>query len=202
MVIDSFKVATHLDPVVSRTRQSLTQVLNRAPSQPVRPNASRSTTSGTVGFSIRMGSVVGRAKDAPCWSTTWVRVVLSAGIRASLYFLLPVSSSLGFFYSIPQSSHALPLIYPTDPIDTGNKFTPQAYDISNIQAFTQSVSIGANGCQSTTCTSVKCPCTQAYPPGVSTTTPHATFKASFFGHFLPRFILIATVFIGSLRMWE
>jgi len=50
-------------------------------------------------------------------------------------------------------------------LDTGSIWTAQAYDISNIQGFTQSVSIGAKGCQSTTCTSVKCPCTQAYPPG-------------------------------------
>ena len=54
--------------------------------------------------------------------------------------------------------------------DTGDTWTPQAYDISNIQGFTQSVSIGANGCQSTTCTSVNCPCSQAYPPGVSART--------------------------------
>jgi hypothetical protein len=53
-------------------------------------------------------------------------------------------------------------------LDTGDHWTPQAYDISNIQGFTQSVSIGANGCKSTTCKNVHCPCLQAYPPGVST----------------------------------
>jgi len=53
-------------------------------------------------------------------------------------------------------------------LDTGSNWTPQAYDISNIQGFTQSVSIGANGCQSTTCKAVNCPCTQAYPPGDTT----------------------------------
>jgi len=50
-------------------------------------------------------------------------------------------------------------------LDTGDTWTPQSYDISNVQGFTQSVSIGANGCESTTCTAVDCPCSQAYPPG-------------------------------------
>ncbi|KAF9259849.1 hypothetical protein L218DRAFT_1079699 [Marasmius fiardii PR-910] len=50
-------------------------------------------------------------------------------------------------------------------LDSGDKFTPQSYDISNIQGFTQSVSIGADGCDSVTCTNVKCGCKNAYPPG-------------------------------------
>ncbi|EKM76080.1 hypothetical protein AGABI1DRAFT_116006 [Agaricus bisporus var. burnettii JB137-S8] len=50
-------------------------------------------------------------------------------------------------------------------LDTGNNFTPQAYDISNIQGFTQSTAIGVNGCETVTCRDVGCPCRQAYPPG-------------------------------------
>ncbi|KAF9445508.1 hypothetical protein P691DRAFT_734869 [Macrolepiota fuliginosa MF-IS2] len=50
-------------------------------------------------------------------------------------------------------------------LDTGNNFTPQAYDISNIQGFTQSISIAVNGCDTVTCTNVNCGCTSAYPPG-------------------------------------
>ena len=69
--------------------------------------------------------------------------------------------------------------------DTGDKWTPQSYDISNIQGFTQSVSIGAtNGCQSTTCTSVHCPCTQAYPPGVSALS--VSKHQIYFGFFVDR----------------
>jgi len=56
--------------------------------------------------------------------------------------------------------------------DTGSQFTAQAYDISNVQGFTQSVSIGADGCDSTTCQAVNCLCTRAYPPGVSTHNTH------------------------------
>ncbi|PPQ89346.1 hypothetical protein CVT25_003183 [Psilocybe cyanescens] len=50
-------------------------------------------------------------------------------------------------------------------LDTGNQFTAQAYDISNIQGFTQSLRIAVNGCDTVTCTNVKCGCTNAYPPG-------------------------------------
>ncbi|PFH53136.1 hypothetical protein AMATHDRAFT_55587 [Amanita thiersii Skay4041] len=50
-------------------------------------------------------------------------------------------------------------------LDTGDKFTPQAYDISNIQGFTQSVRIAVNGGDTVTCTNVKCGCSSAYPPG-------------------------------------
>jgi len=65
------------------------------------------------------------------------------------------------------------LIYlPPLVLDTGSQLTAQAYDISNVQGFTQSVSIGADGCESTTCQAVNCPCTQAYPPGVSTHNTH------------------------------
>lgn len=50
-------------------------------------------------------------------------------------------------------------------LDTGDTFTPQAYDISNIQGFTQSISIAVNGCDTVTCTNVNCGCSSAYPPG-------------------------------------
>ncbi|KAJ8088236.1 hypothetical protein PM082_022308 [Marasmius tenuissimus] len=49
--------------------------------------------------------------------------------------------------------------------DSGDQFTPQSYDISNIQGFTQSVSVSADGCETVTCTDVNCGCTNAYPPG-------------------------------------
>ncbi|KAF5366648.1 hypothetical protein D9615_010604 [Tricholomella constricta] len=50
-------------------------------------------------------------------------------------------------------------------LDTGDFFTPQAYDISNIQGFTQSIRIEVNGCETVTCTNVNCGCKNAYPPG-------------------------------------
>jgi len=50
-------------------------------------------------------------------------------------------------------------------LDTGNFYTPQAYDISNIQGFTIGQQIVASGCQTVTCPSGSCPCNQAYPPG-------------------------------------
>lgn len=50
-------------------------------------------------------------------------------------------------------------------LDTGSKWSPQAYDISNIQGFTQSMAISAKNCASVTCKTVKCPCKQAYKPG-------------------------------------
>nr|ALA44974.1 thaumatin-like protein 12 [Moniliophthora perniciosa] len=50
-------------------------------------------------------------------------------------------------------------------LDSGDVFTPQSYDISNIQGFTQSLQINANGCESVTCTNVNCGCRSAYPPG-------------------------------------
>ncbi|KAF8071750.1 hypothetical protein FPV67DRAFT_894876 [Lyophyllum atratum] len=50
-------------------------------------------------------------------------------------------------------------------LDTGDFYTPQAYDISNIQGFTQSIRIEVNGCDTVTCTNVNCGCKSAYPPG-------------------------------------
>ncbi|KJA20564.1 hypothetical protein HYPSUDRAFT_88659 [Hypholoma sublateritium FD-334 SS-4] len=51
-------------------------------------------------------------------------------------------------------------------LDTGSEFTPQAYDISNIQGFTQSIQIQvSDGCDTVTCTNVNCGCTEAFPPG-------------------------------------
>ncbi|KAI5900696.1 uncharacterized protein SCHCODRAFT_02482687 [Schizophyllum commune H4-8] len=50
-------------------------------------------------------------------------------------------------------------------LDTGDKYTPQAYDISNIQGFTQSIRIKSAGCETATCRSKSCPCKQAYPVG-------------------------------------
>ncbi|CAA7266879.1 unnamed protein product [Cyclocybe aegerita] len=42
-------------------------------------------------------------------------------------------------------------------LDTGSQWTPQAYDISNIQGFTQSIRIAVNGCDTVTCTNVNFP---------------------------------------------
>ncbi|KII86556.1 hypothetical protein PLICRDRAFT_259199 [Plicaturopsis crispa FD-325 SS-3] len=53
-------------------------------------------------------------------------------------------------------------------LDTGSQYTAQAYDISNIQGFTQSTSLGAAGCATSTCTSASCACTDAYPVGDTT----------------------------------
>ncbi|KAF5371432.1 hypothetical protein D9757_010010 [Collybiopsis confluens] len=50
-------------------------------------------------------------------------------------------------------------------LDTGDTFTPQAYDISNIQGFTQSIQLGAAGCDTVTCTNANCGCSEAYPIG-------------------------------------
>ncbi|TFK69708.1 hypothetical protein BDN72DRAFT_767627, partial [Pluteus cervinus] len=50
-------------------------------------------------------------------------------------------------------------------LDTGDNWTPQAYDISNIQGFSQSLQIAVGGCDTVTCTSPGCSCTQAYPIG-------------------------------------
>ncbi|KIK55026.1 hypothetical protein GYMLUDRAFT_887667 [Collybiopsis luxurians FD-317 M1] len=50
-------------------------------------------------------------------------------------------------------------------LDTGSQYTAQAYDISNIQGFTQSMSIGAQGCDTVTCTSANCGCKNGYAPG-------------------------------------
>ncbi|KAK7444097.1 hypothetical protein VKT23_015495 [Stygiomarasmius scandens] len=53
-------------------------------------------------------------------------------------------------------------------LDSGNQFTPQSYDISNIQGFTQSIQIGAQGCDTVTCTNKNCGCKNAYPVGDTT----------------------------------
>ncbi|KII86557.1 hypothetical protein PLICRDRAFT_259166 [Plicaturopsis crispa FD-325 SS-3] len=50
-------------------------------------------------------------------------------------------------------------------LDSGSQWTPQAYDISNIQGFTQSISVGADGCDTATCTSASCGCSNAYKVG-------------------------------------
>ncbi|KAE9400365.1 Osmotin, thaumatin-like protein [Gymnopus androsaceus JB14] len=50
-------------------------------------------------------------------------------------------------------------------LDTGSAYTAQNYDISNIQGFTQSISIEAAGCDTVTCTSADCGCSEAYPIG-------------------------------------
>ncbi|TRM61259.1 hypothetical protein BD626DRAFT_84280 [Schizophyllum amplum] len=50
-------------------------------------------------------------------------------------------------------------------LDTGDFYTPQAYDISNIQGFTQSIQIKSAGCDTVTCKVKSCPCSQAYPVG-------------------------------------
>ncbi|KAF5389748.1 hypothetical protein D9757_006037 [Collybiopsis confluens] len=50
-------------------------------------------------------------------------------------------------------------------LDTGSQYTAQAYDISNIQGFTQSMAIGAQGCDTVTCTSANCGCKNGYAPG-------------------------------------
>lgn len=70
-------------------------------------------------------------------------------------------------------------------LDTGSQFTAQAYDISvstglflyvdglliilrilqNIQGFTQSMQIGADGCATVTCPVANCGCENGYAPG-------------------------------------
>ncbi|CAK5266521.1 unnamed protein product [Mycena citricolor] len=50
-------------------------------------------------------------------------------------------------------------------LDTGSQFTAQAYDISNIQGFTDGMAISAAGCAGVSCPNVNCGCTQAYAPG-------------------------------------
>lgn len=65
-------------------------------------------------------------------SSTWVRVEYAVRIRSQYL-------SLGF----PRA-------------DTGSAFTAQAYDISNIQGFTQSIEIEAAGCDTVSCTNVDC----------------------------------------------
>ncbi|KAJ6622245.1 hypothetical protein B0H10DRAFT_2014890 [Mycena sp. CBHHK59/15] len=50
-------------------------------------------------------------------------------------------------------------------LDSGDSFTPQTYDISNIQGFTDAVQVGAAGCDTVTCSSPSCGCTNAYPLG-------------------------------------
>ncbi|KAF9514430.1 hypothetical protein BS47DRAFT_1485032 [Hydnum rufescens UP504] len=44
-------------------------------------------------------------------------------------------------------------------------YTPQAYDISNINGFSVGQQIDVPGCDTVTCASSSCPCNQAYPPG-------------------------------------
>ncbi|KAJ7162277.1 hypothetical protein C8R46DRAFT_904258 [Mycena filopes] len=50
-------------------------------------------------------------------------------------------------------------------LDADSFYTPNSYDISNIQGFTQSISLGASGCSTVTCTSSNCGCENAYPIG-------------------------------------
>ncbi|KZW00666.1 Osmotin, thaumatin-like protein [Exidia glandulosa HHB12029] len=47
-------------------------------------------------------------------------------------------------------------------LDSGSFYTPQAYDISNIQGYTQSMGVKAAGCDEVRCTSPSCGCSQAY----------------------------------------
>ncbi|THU85970.1 hypothetical protein K435DRAFT_970478 [Dendrothele bispora CBS 962.96] len=53
-------------------------------------------------------------------------------------------------------------------LDSGNAFTPQSYDISNIQGFTQSLQISAPNCATVTCTNANCGCANAFPVGDTT----------------------------------
>ncbi|KAJ4496298.1 hypothetical protein C8J55DRAFT_16280 [Lentinula edodes] len=53
-------------------------------------------------------------------------------------------------------------------LDTGDIYAAQAYDISNIQGYTQAMSIQLQGCDTVTCTSEDCSCSNAYPPGDET----------------------------------
>ncbi|EJD55155.1 hypothetical protein AURDEDRAFT_50420, partial [Auricularia subglabra TFB-10046 SS5] len=50
-------------------------------------------------------------------------------------------------------------------LDSGSFYTPQAYDISNIQGYTQSMGVKAEGCDEVRCTSPSCNCKQAYRVG-------------------------------------
>ncbi|KAJ3793760.1 hypothetical protein GGU11DRAFT_691140, partial [Lentinula aff. detonsa] len=53
-------------------------------------------------------------------------------------------------------------------LDTGDFYAAQAYDISNIQGFTQAMAIQLQGCDTVTCSSQSCACSDAYPPGDET----------------------------------
>ncbi|KAK7451238.1 hypothetical protein VKT23_012576 [Stygiomarasmius scandens] len=53
-------------------------------------------------------------------------------------------------------------------LDSGDFFTPQSYDISNIQGFTQSLQISSPGCATVTCTNANCGCANAFPIGDTT----------------------------------
>ncbi|KAI0318678.1 hypothetical protein OF83DRAFT_1170900 [Amylostereum chailletii] len=50
-------------------------------------------------------------------------------------------------------------------LDSGDFYTPQSYDISNIQGYTQSIQVSAAGCDTVTCTNANCGCSSAYPVG-------------------------------------
>ncbi|KAH0585380.1 hypothetical protein H2248_008617 [Termitomyces sp. 'cryptogamus'] len=50
-------------------------------------------------------------------------------------------------------------------LDTGSHWTPQTYDISNIQGYTQSVRIEVDGCYPVACTKMNCGCKNAYSVG-------------------------------------
>ncbi|KAJ7140948.1 hypothetical protein C8R44DRAFT_603999 [Mycena epipterygia] len=52
--------------------------------------------------------------------------------------------------------------------DADSFYTPNSYDISNIQGFTQSISLGAAGCSTVTCTNPSCTCDNAYSIGDTT----------------------------------
>lgn len=41
-------------------------------------------------------------------------------------------------------------------LDSGNVYTPQSYDISNIQGYTQSLQVSASGCATATCKNKDC----------------------------------------------
>jgi hypothetical protein len=41
-------------------------------------------------------------------------------------------------------------------LDSGNVYTPQSYDISNIQGFTQALQVSASGCATATCKDQNC----------------------------------------------
>ncbi|KAF8896129.1 hypothetical protein BD779DRAFT_1639520 [Infundibulicybe gibba] len=50
-------------------------------------------------------------------------------------------------------------------LDTGSVWTPQAYDISNIQGYTHPMSISVSGCDTVTCLIADCGCKNGYAIG-------------------------------------
>lgn len=50
-------------------------------------------------------------------------------------------------------------------LDANSFFTPQTYDVSHIQGFTQGFAIAADGCAAVTCAVANCGCANGFQPG-------------------------------------